>query len=114
MDEQKIDLSVIDRSRDGQRWERLVQSVAARALDAGRRRLTVGFQLLSWGRPALAIAASVALVSWAGSLVAPGRGTTAAQTPEDPAIVLAQWARSDERPAPNQILKVLGEPHGAN
>ena len=114
MDEHKIDLSVIDPSRDGPRWERLVQSVAARALGAHRRRLTVGFQLLAWGRPALAIAASVALVSWAGSLVAPKRGTPATQKQEDPAIVLAQWAGSDERPAPSQILRVLGEPHGDN
>ena len=74
MDEQKIDMSAVDPSRDPERWETLVQSVAARALETRRRRLTVGHQLLSWARPALAIAAeflgSLALVSGLLSRVA--------------------------------------------
>jgi hypothetical protein len=112
MDEQKIDLSVVDPSRDAARWERLVQSVARRAVAARRRRLTVGGQLLAWARPALAIAAGVALVSWVGSLASPEPDAPVAESQEDPAIVLARWASSDERPSATKILRVLGERHG--
>jgi hypothetical protein len=112
MDEQKIDLSVLDPSREPERWEKLIRSVARRALAARRRRLTVGYQLLAWARPALAIAAAAALVSWAGNLASPGPTATVAESEEDPAIVLARWASSDERPPATKILRVLGERHG--
>ena len=112
MDEQKIDLSIVDPSRDPERWEGLVQSVATRALAARRRRLTVGYQLLAWARPALAIAAAVALVTWVGRLASPEPNVQLAQTQEDPVVVLATWASSDERPSPAKVLEMLGERHG--
>jgi len=114
MDEQKIDLSVVDPSRDAERWETLVQSVVSRAVAARRRRLTVGYQLLAWARPALAIAAGVALVSWAGRLASPEPNAPVAEAQEDPAIVLAGWASNDERPPATQILRVLGERHAVD
>ena len=111
MDEQKIDLSDLDPSRDAERWEELVRTVARRALAARRRRLTVGHQLLAWARPALAVAAVAALVSWVGNLASPEPTATIAEGQEDPAIVLARWASSDERPSTPKILRVLGERH---
>jgi hypothetical protein len=114
MDEEKIDLSGIDPSRDRQRWEGLVQALASRAHAARQRQLSVGHQLLAWARPALAIAASVALMSWAGRLVSPEQDAAVTEGEQDPAIVLAQWAMNDERPPANTILRVLGEPHAAD
>jgi hypothetical protein len=111
MDDQGIDLSFVDPSLDAERWDKLVQSIARRALAARRRRLTVGYQLLAWARPILAIAAGVALMSGVGSLLSPECGVSATESQEDPAVVLARWAASDERPSPSKILEVLGDRH---
>ncbi len=113
MDEQKIDLTVLDPSRDPERWERLVQSVVSRASAARRRTLTVGRQLVAWARPALAIAAGLALLSWAGRLASPEPEAAVARARDDPASVLVRWASSDERPPAARILEVLGERDGA-
>jgi hypothetical protein len=108
MNDERIDLSSLDPSRDEARWNRRIELIAARAAAAGRRRLTVAQQLRTWMRPALAIAASVALVSWLGALASRPSEPTAITATEDPASTLARWAMSDERPSTSSILEVLG------
>ena len=109
MDEHKIDLTCLDPSRDHERWDRIVNSLAAKAWAARQRKLTVPIQLLAWARPALAIAAAVALVPWVASLARESGDETQVTTEQDPALVLAHWASQDERPAPSRILEVLGD-----
>jgi hypothetical protein len=114
MNDERIDLSLLDPSRDPKRWERLVASVTSRALAAHRRRLTISYQLTAWARPALALAAAAALASWVGTVVAPTRNGSAARTEPEPAYVLSAWANGDDVPATPRILEVLGGSHGTD
>lgn len=109
MTDERIDLSSLDPSRDAARWDRLTQSVADRAWKSRQRRITVAHQLLAWARPALAIAATLALIPWIATLV---HGQEEETPQQDPALVLARWANADERPSPSRILEVFGEHHG--
>jgi hypothetical protein len=115
VNDERVDLSALDPSRDPERWDRMVRSVAARAVAARRRRNSVRGQLVAWTRPVLAAAASLALASWAGAL-ASGRGRHEAPPPEqreEPAFVVAQWAASGQVPSTSRILEVLGGRHDA-
>jgi len=114
MNDEKIDLSVLDPSRDEERWERLVESVASRAWSARRRRLTVGNQLTAWARPGLAIAAAVAIAVWAGALTSAEKRAAATGSQAEPAFVLAGWAVSDQVPETSKILEVLGGSNGSD
>ena len=111
MNQDRIDLSMLDPSRDQPRWEQTVQSVASRAWAARRRRLSIGGQLSVWARPVLAIAAAVSLVSWAGALTSNSSKPANVSDQQEPAAVLLQWANNDEVPPTSQILQVLGEGH---
>ncbi len=109
MTDQKMDFTALDPSQDAERWERLVESVASRAVAARRRRVSLAYQLTVWMRPALAIAAAAAVLSWVGALTSARTGSTVArQTDEHPAFVLSRWAMADERPSTKKILQVLG------
>ena len=140
MTDKKVDLTALDPSREAERWNRLLDSVATRAWNARRRRLTVSFQVVSWARPALAIAATLALVSWAATYQQdrPGASSSAGSAEviaskdgakagslsasetaqigkdQDPTTVLARWAELDEMPPTADILRVLGESHGTD
>jgi len=105
MDPDRVDLSALDPSRDPARWEAMVRRTAARGL--ARRRASVASQIAAWSRPALALAAGVALVVWTGTL---------AYTPtaeSDPAGKLLEWASTDSSPATSEILETLGSRHAA-
>ncbi|MCC6524834.1 MAG: hypothetical protein IT373_19420 [Polyangiaceae bacterium] len=116
MSDDKIDLSVLDPTHDGPRWERLVVAVAERGRAARRRRLTVSFQLVAWLRPALAAAACLGLLGGVAiATSAPSGATpTTASAADDPAFVLAAWAATSERPDTAEILRVLGASHGTD
>jgi hypothetical protein len=107
----RFDFSALDPARDVDRWERLVDSVATRAWNARRRRLTVSFQVVSWARPVLAIAASIALVSWAASWPS---GSKTAVIDGDSAAALARWAAGYDLPPTLEMLQVLGGTDGAD
>jgi len=110
-----MDFSALDPSQDAQRWERMVKSVASRAIAARRHRVSLPYQLAAWMRPALAIAAAVALLSWVGALISARPGSAVAQqTAEAPAFVLARWAMADERSSTSKMLQVLGGQHDRN
>lgn len=124
MSDEKMDLSILDPSRDQERWKAIVDSLASRAWNTRRRQLSVSFQIVCWARPALAIAASLALVSWAATWARDGTArcaacvdgattsSTSSRSAQDPTTQLAQWAAADQMPATMQILQVLGTRHG--
>ena len=128
MKDEKMDLSVLDPARDAERWNSLVESVARKAWNSRRQQLTVSFQIVSWARPALAIAASLALVSWAATWAQARTGASSAYTDgvtgvtgvtrdrkdQDPTTLLAQWAEADELPPTLEILRVLGARNGTD
>jgi hypothetical protein len=110
MGEQPLDLSVLDPTCTPERWSKIVDSVATRAWLTRRRQLTILAQMIRWARPALAIAATVALVCWMGS----HRATTSDSAQLAPAEQLSDWAACDTRPATSEIFAVLGEVHGGD
>ena len=102
MENEPIDFSPLDPSRDQVRWERMVRAVAARGRAVRRP------PILRYARPALAVAAIVALAVWAPLLI---RRPGAEVATSDPATSLADWARSGETPAPSDLIGVFGEDH---
>jgi len=108
----KIDFSPLDPSRDQGRWNDMVASVARRALQARRRRLTIAAQLLEWSRPMLAAAAGLALVSWIGAMASGTRQEANATAAPHPAMTLAEWAATDQVPDTQRVLELLGAPDG--
>lgn len=105
----KIDLAPLDPSRDRLRWERLIVGLAKR-VTAIRRAPTIGELVSAWARPALAIAAALALVAWVGGAVWP----RTAQASEDTSATtaLAEWAAADQTPGAADVLDILGRGHG--
>lgn len=121
MDEDdRIDLSALDPARnDEARWHAKADAIAARAVSARRRRADaspIAMQLVAWARPALALAAGIALAVWAAALTtgggAPGTGPESTTARLEPAYALSQWALSDELPPTEDVLQVLGGDHG--
>jgi len=102
-DDERIDFGPLDPSRDRERWRRLVASVAHRAGEPGLAR-----QLVDWGRPALLVAAALALLVWTAALLRP----PAVAAPSGAAALLSEWAQRDEVPATTKILEVLGGEDG--
>jgi hypothetical protein len=112
MDDERIDLSPLDPSRDEKRWQRLITGIAERAVAVRRRRVSVRYQLGAWARPALALAAAAAVVAVLGALLggATLRGGAVA-TAHDPALTLVEWAATGERPETAALVAVLGGYH---
>jgi hypothetical protein len=111
MDEEKIDLSELDPSRDAPRWARMVESVAARAMAARRARPSSEIfaeALVRRARPMLAFAAAAAILVWAGAWNAGRHRTSTTAASAVPALALAQWAAEDSVPSTSNILDVLG------
>jgi hypothetical protein len=88
MDPERIDLSALDPSRDELRWERLVHGVTTRT----KRRLGLREGLLSVSRPALAVAAAVAALSWVPSILARGAPSDTEESRESDVMVLEDLA----------------------
>jgi hypothetical protein len=103
----KIDLSSLDPTVDSERWNRLVESVTARAL-AARGQLTLASQLLEWARPTLAVAASVAMVAWWGASFRAPEAMPVGHLQKEAPWILTRWAVSGEEPPVASMLEVLG------
>jgi hypothetical protein len=107
-----IDFSALDPSRNQLRWERTIDNLAAHAYAERRRRLSVEYQLLRWGRPVLAAAAAVCLILWsAGYFAASRRAGATATASAPPALVLATWAANHQTPETDELLGTLGANH---
>jgi hypothetical protein len=109
MHEPKFDFSSLDPSRSEERWTHLVDSVAERAASRYRERLTVGYQLLRWSRPVLAAAAAVSMLFGARALLSRDDPKLTAAGQYQRAYALANWARSEQRPAIANVIRVLGD-----
>ncbi len=105
MSDQRIDFSSLDPSRNSQRWEARIATIANRASENHRRKLTIAGQFVAWSRPVLAIAAGFAIVGWV-SLAAVGKQTRS--TPLDPSLAIATWASRNEVPSTELVITILG------
>lgn len=104
---EKIDFEALDPTRDAQRWEQMLSSVTDR-VHAPRRPRSIPLQLVSWARPTLAIAASLALVVWIGALLA--RPTQ--PQPTELAQAMSQWLEKGDAHAAEQLIEVMGDTYG--
>ena len=112
MDRDRIDLSALDPSRDAERWEAMVRATAARGMDARRPSARVLAELVAGWRPALALAAAVAVLAWVPSLLAARRDAAkAAAAPADPVLSTASWALRARSPTAADLVASLGEDH---
>jgi hypothetical protein len=105
-EDERLDLSPLDPTRDELRFERMVRSIASRA--AAGRAADTGTVIVRWWRVALAVAASLAIAAWAPWLVSGSRSADAAVTQHDPAESLLEWARTGGPSSPTDVLVSLG------
>lgn len=117
MDEERIDFTALDPTRDAIRFEGIVQAIGdGAAVELARRRAlgTVVGQISLWKRPLLAAATITALIS---SAVLWGTGYTDSTSASDSGVAevlgvpsqLALWVRGEGIPTPGELLVVLEE-----
>jgi hypothetical protein len=104
----RIDFSALDPSRDELRWARTVDGIVGKALAERLQRLSVEQQLLRWARPVLAVAAGLCLVAWTAGLLASGRSDRVTVVQRSPALTLANWAANNQIPEPSDLWGTLG------
>jgi hypothetical protein len=107
MDDERMDFSPLDPSRDEQRWRRNVDALVSRALAERRRRLSIEQQLLHWARPMLAVAAGLCILAWTANLVGGSGGPTRETATNAPALTVANWAANHHIPGPDDLLGTL-------
>jgi hypothetical protein len=111
-----IDFSPVDPTADPERFDRLVESIIARAADelaARRLRWNPVLQIASWKRPMLAAAALVAII--AGTVLTQVRGPDTVTTAETDGIAeavgvpveLAQWLWDGTVPSTADLFGVF-------
>jgi len=110
---EKIDFSDLDPARDRMRFERMVDAIVLRAVeaaDAPAGTAALMRQITAWSRPTLALAATLTLLVWAGALM------SRPSTPESNAAVwsLSTWALNDQVPSATEILEVMNDDNTAN
>ena len=108
MSDERINLEPLSPWPDNGDFESIVQSVAKRAIANRRDRSSYTFQLKSLVKPALALAASVAIVVWIGALAQGKSDEEVVRAKKDPAFELASWAASGTVPPTSEIIRVLG------
>lgn len=112
MSDRRFDFSSIDPSRDRVSWEQKISTIATRAAAAVRVPWTVSAQLAAWLRPALALAAGVAVVLWlAVPLTAPSSTSSVRARQLDPAVALERWALGEVNHSVWTQLETLGVDH---
>ncbi len=116
MNDNRIDLSALDRTADAARFDRIVAQItdeASAELAARRARSNVIGQITRWTKPTLAAAASLAVISVATLTQIE---TTTARTADEPTLAeaigvpaqVAEWLGNDESPTADQLLVALG------
>ena len=104
----RIDFSALDPSRNELRWARSVDGIVGKALAERRKRLSVEQQLLRWARPVLAVAAGLGIVAWTAGFLAAGRPDRVSSVQPPPALTLASWAANNQIPEPSDLFGTLG------
>jgi hypothetical protein len=113
MESEKIDLSPLDPTRDQGRWNDLISAIARRGVEARRRRMSVTYQLLAWARPAVAMAAAVALIVAVGASASRYQSKTNARPAVKPTLILTVWAATNQPPSTATMIEVLGGARGS-
>ena len=109
--EKRIDFSSLDPTRDSGRFETVVRSVVERTMARRAARKTVGYQLLLWARPAIAVAAVAAMVLFVGAMLLSSAPGEDAEPCDERALVLTQLASGHTAISTYQILDALGARH---
>jgi hypothetical protein len=114
MDDDRIDFSALDPKRDTARFKRMVDSIVAGARSPVSAALFLVHELVSWGRPAVAIAALLALTAWLPTLVRNGSnwGQSPFSAMNDPVDLVSSWARTGRVPSEVDPIEALGELDG--
>lgn len=105
----------LDPARDSERWESLVRGIVqAAGPELGRRRQQAGVMptLLSWARPALSAAATIALLFSLGVAVNAARPAPAAVPRLADALVpdeVARWLVDGYQPTVAEVVVALEE-----
>ena len=102
-DDEKLDLSALDPTRDELRFQRMARSLAARALELRQQADPFSVAVHFW-RPALALAASLALLAWAPSLLS----SKAQSRTTDPGATLLSWAQGAGPSSAADVLDIFG------
>jgi hypothetical protein len=115
MTDDPIDLTALDPTAAGARFDALVGAITARAeplLRARHARLNGFGQISAWRRPVLLLAAAIALVAGA-SLLRPRQVTTRSETTLAEAMGMssnmAAWVGGSSLPSPADLLTTSGE-----
>jgi hypothetical protein len=103
-EEEGLDLSPLDPTRDPVRFGALARSVAARA--SARQAPEAWALLWRFGRPSVALAAVLALAVW-GPLLWPASRFVASDG-ADPAEAVLEWARAGTPSSAAEVLQALG------
>ncbi|HMA93764.1 MAG TPA: hypothetical protein VKP30_13835 [Polyangiaceae bacterium] len=104
-----IDFSTLDPARSPLRWQARIDQIVDATMRARRQRESLPASLLHYARPALAIAAAVALVSWVGAMQSRASATTTGAENSSSTTVL-EWASNDQVPSTSEVLDSLGTP----
>lgn len=108
MENDRIDLSPLDPSIDKQKWNRLIESIVSRSIALRRNRLSLGYYIFVWSRPAFALAFALAFVAAIGASLRVERSVTGYNAKTAPAVRFAVWGITNERPTTTEILELLG------
>jgi hypothetical protein len=110
MDEERLDLSALDPSVEGARWELMMDAVVSRGMAslAMAQRPSVADLLAGWRRPVLALAAVMALVAIPLLLFVQEQPVGKA-SPQQAAVTLAviDWAWAGET-RPTDLIEAIG------
>jgi len=106
MDEERLDLSSLDRHADPERYRKRVRALAAAALAPAQHPFLREF--LAWGRGAVAVGALLAVVTWlpVWSSARPSQET--ASNSVDPVLQVAAWAQEGAIPSDANLLSIAG------
>lgn len=108
MEDERINFSALDPSRNELRWQRTVDMLVDQALAERRKRLSIEQQLLRWARPVLAVAAGLCIVAWTASLLSTSSSRQVSSEQQPRALTLANWAANNQIPEPSDLLRTLG------
>jgi hypothetical protein len=110
MDEDPIDFSALDPRRNSARFEQMVRTVVIGARPPAAGLPPLLFELIAWGRSAVAVAALLALAAWLPSLGSRGLGEANGplMAGTDPVELVSSWAMTDDVPPEVDLVQAMG------
>ncbi len=108
MDDQRLDLSSLDRHGDPVRYRQRVSALAAAAMAPAPHPFLHEF--MAWGRGAVAVGAILAEVTWLPVWSSVGPSQAAASGSVDQVLQVAAWAQAGAIPSDADLLALSGVP----